>query len=219
MNLVEIVWKDQIRALYPDPGDYNHYMGQVIFVMAIIASLTGLMTTTKVIQRYSWTASALISPVIVGITGIIFFHFIFFPNQGMSWVLGFLHMSSPLALSVALGSAQNCLSRASKYTFFDATKEIAFIPLSSESKLKGKAAIDGVGSRLGKSGGSVIYQGLIILFSSVAGSIPWVAALFLAVILIWVLAVVALGKRFDQLVPKAPKPKEPMTPAEKLTVL
>lgn len=199
INLIEVVWKDQIKALYPNPNDYNVYMGQVIFVMAAFASLTGLLTTTKVIQRYSWTVSALITPVIVGITGILFFHFIFFPNQGLSWLLTFSDMT-PLALCVTLGAAQNCLSRASKYTFFDATKEIAFIPLSNESKLKGKAAIDGVGSRIGKSGGSAIHQGLILIFSSVASSIPYVAAIFLVIIALWTLATISLGKQFDELV-------------------
>lgn len=199
INLVEVVWKDQMRTLYPNPSDYNSYMGQVMFTMAIVASLAGFFTTSKVIQRCSWTASALIPPIVVATSGMLFFHFIFFPNHGFSWILGFFNMS-PLMLCVTLGSAQNCLSRASKYTFFDATKEIAFIPLSNESKLKGKAAIDGVGSRLGKSGGSAIHQGLILLFSTVASSIPYVAGIFFVVACIWALAVVRLGKEFDELV-------------------
>ncbi len=199
INLVEVVWKDQMRMLYPDPSDYNTYMGQVILTMSIIASVAGLLTTTKVIQRFSWTACALIPPIIVATTGIFFFHFIFFPKQGLAWVVNFLNMT-PLALCVALGSIQNCLSRASKYTFFDATKEIAFIPLNKESKLKGKAAIDGVGSRLGKSGGSVIHQGLILMLTSVAASIPYVAAIFLLFVGIWIFAVIVLGKQFDALV-------------------
>ncbi len=199
MNLVEVVWKDQMKTLYPNPSDYNTYMGQVMFVMAVIASLAGLLTTTKVIQRYSWTACALIPTIVVASTGMLFFHFIFFPNHGFSWLTSFMDIS-PLVLCVGLGSLQNCLSRASKYTFFDATKEIAFIPLSKESKLKGKAAIDGVGSRLGKSGGSVIHQGLILMFATVAGSIPYVAGIFLIIILVWALSVIALGKRFDELV-------------------
>jgi AAA family ATP:ADP antiporter len=198
MNLVEVVWKDQIKALYPNPNDYNTYMGQVIFAMAVVASLAGLLTTSKVIQRFSWTACALIPAVIVASTGILFFHFIFFPNQGLTWIISILNVS-PLILCVSLGSIQNCLSRASKYTFFDATKEIAFIPLNNESKLKGKAAIDGVGSRLGKSGGSVIHQGLILMLSSVAASIPYVAAIFLFFIGIWILSVIVLGKQFDEL--------------------
>jgi AAA family ATP:ADP antiporter len=107
--------------------------------------------------------------------------------------------STPLALSVALGGFQNCLGRASKYTIFDATKEIAFIPLSQESKQKGKAAIDGVGSRIGKSGGSVIHQSLILAFSSIAACTPYVAVVFLVVILVWLFSVVSLGKQFDSL--------------------
>ena len=197
INLIEVVWKDQMKTLYPHPADYNSYMGQVMFSMAVIASVAGLLTTSKVIQHYSWTVSALISPILMTITGILFFHFIMFPNHGFSWVLGALQMS-PLMLSVTLGSAQNCISRACKYTFFDATKEIAFIPLSKESKLKGKAAIDGVGSRIGKSGGSVIHQGLILIFSSVASSIPYVAGIFLIIAGIWILSVIYLGKQFDE---------------------
>jgi AAA family ATP:ADP antiporter len=199
INLVEVVWKDQIKELYPDSNDYNTYMGQVIFVMSIIATLTGLLTTSKVIQKFSWTACALIPTIIVASTGMLFFQFIFFPNQGLAWAGGLVNMT-PLMLCVTFGSIQNCLSRASKYTFFDATKEIAFIPLSNESKLKGKAAIDGVGSRIGKSGGSAIHQGLILMFSTVAGSIPYVAAIFLVVVLIWALSVISLGKQFDTLV-------------------
>lgn len=198
INLLEVVWKDQMRLLYPQPGEYNVYMGKVIFAMAVIASLTGILTTTKVVQRFSWTACALIPPVVVGVTGLIFFNFIFFPLNEFSWIATLYNMS-PLMLTVTLGSIQNCLSRASKYTFFDATKEMAFIPLSSESKLKGKAAIDGVGSRLGKSGGSAIHQGLILLLSTVGASVPYIAIIFFFVILIWGSTVISLGKKFDQL--------------------
>jgi len=211
INLVEVVWKDQMRCLYPNPSEYNGYMGQVMFVMAVVASIAGILTTSKVIQRYSWTASALVSPIVVATTGMLFFHLIFFPNHGFSWILGFFSMS-PLMLCVTLGSIQNCLSRASKYTFFDATKEIAFIPLSNESKLKGKAAIDGVGSRLGKSGGSIIHQGLILMFSSVAASIPYVAGIFFIVACIWAISVIYLGKQFDQLIAEKSQSKAPPEP-------
>src|SRR5438105_8113526 len=105
-------------------------------------------------------------------------------------------------MSVTLGALQNSLTRASKYTLFDATKEMAFIPLSNESKFKGKAAIDGVGSRLGKSGGSVIHQTLLFFFATVSASTPYVAVLFLGVIGLWIVAVISLGKKFDQLVSK-----------------
>jgi AAA family ATP:ADP antiporter len=196
INLVEVVWKNQMKSLYPNPSDYNTYMGEVMIAMAIIASVTGLFTTSNLIRKYSWTACAMIPLAIVAITGVSFFSFVLLQQAGIAPVLA---GATPLFLTVTLGSIQNCLSRAAKYTLFDATKEIAFIPLSNESKLKGKAAIDGVGSRLGKSGGSVIHQGLLLLFATVASSTPYVAVIFCVVIFAWSLAVVSLGKQFDQL--------------------
>lgn len=196
INLVEVVWKNQMKELYPNPSEYNTYMGEVMIAMALIASVTGLFTTTNLIQRYSWTACAMIPLCIVAITGVGFFSFVLLQQWGMATMIA---GSTPLFLSVTLGSIQNCLSRAAKYTLFDATKEIAFIPLSNESKLKGKAAIDGVGSRLGKSGGSVIHQGLLLIFATVAGSTPYVAIIFCGVIFAWSMAVLSLGKKFDQL--------------------
>lgn len=114
--------------------------------------------------------------------------------------------NTPLMIAVFFGSLQNCLARASKYTLFDTTKEMTFIPLNRESKLKGKAAIDGVGSRFGKSGGSLIHQGLLMLFGTVASSTPYVALILLAATSAWIIAVRMLGKKFHAL-------EKPATPA------
>ncbi len=214
INLIEVVWKNQINAMYPDPSDFQSYMGQVTTVIGIVATLASIFLTGNVIRRFSWTFSALIPPAVMLLTGIGFFAFILFQNSGLDWVASMVGFS-PVAFGLLLGSLQNIFTRASKYTFFDATKEIAFIPLSNESKLKGKAAIDGVGSRLGKSGGSVIHQGLLLFFTTVSASTPYVAVIFLGVLLIWGLAVVSLGKQFDELVTANAKleiPEEDTTP-------
>lgn len=195
MNLIEVAWKNQMLQLYPDPNDYNSYMGQVMIAMSVLATFSGMFITTNLIRRYSWTRVALITPVIVLITGVAFLFFAIFQNA-----LGAVIGVAPLLLAVTLGSAQNILSRATKYTLFDPTKEIAFIPLDSDTKLKGKAAIDGVGSRLGKSGGSVIHQTLFMIFATVGGSTPYIGVIFLGVVVAWTFAVVSLGKRFEQLV-------------------
>lgn len=202
INLIEVVWKNQIKQLYPNPSEYNIYMGEVMTLMGIIASITALLTVYAM-RRFSWTLNAMIPATIMLVTGLVFFALVLFPDSGLTWFAAAMG-STPLVLSVALGGLQNCLSRASKYTIFDATKEIAFIPLSAESKLKGKAAIDGVGSRLGKSGGSIIHQSLLLVFSTVAASTPYVAAIFLVIVLIWVGAIVSLGKQFDSLTKPAP---------------
>lgn len=197
INLIEVVWKNQIKQLYPNPSEYNIYMGEVMTLMGIIATVAAVLTAFA-IRRFSWTFTAIIPAITMLITGAAFLLLVLFPDSGLTWIAAAVG-STPLALSVALGGFQNCLGRASKYTIFDATKEIAFIPLSQESKQKGKAAIDGVGSRIGKSGGSVIHQSLLLMFSSVGASTPYVGAIFIGVVLIWILSVVSLGKQFDSL--------------------
>lgn len=201
INLIEVVWKNQIRQVYPNPSEYSAYMGEVMTLMAIIATLVSIFITGNIMRRFSWTVSALIPPVLILLTGLSFFVFVLSHHFNVTWIdsVATFFGSTPLLLSVSLGSLQNCVTRASKYTLFDATKEMAFIPLSRESKLKGKAAIDGVGSRLGKSGGSVIHQGLLMFCTTVAASTPYVAVIFLGVVLVWILAAVSLGKQFDAL--------------------
>ena len=214
INLVEVVWKNQINSQYPYPSDFQSYMGSVTTVIGIVATFSAIFITGNVIRRFSWTTSAMIPAAITLITGLGFFTFVLFQHSGLETlaaVAGF----TPIAFGLLLGSLQNVFTRASKYTFFDATKEIAFIPLSNESKLKGKAAIDGVGSRLGKSGGSVIHQGLLLIFTTVSASTPFVAGIFLIVLLIWILSVVSLGKQFDQLVEAEGKLEIPEGPAPK----
>lgn len=49
-------------------------------------------------------------------------------------------------------------ARSSKFSLFDPAKEMVFIEMSKEEKSKGKAAVDLVGSQIGKSGASWITQ-------------------------------------------------------------
>ncbi len=205
INLTEVVWKDQMKQLYSTPNDFNAYMGKVLRSMGLISTTISVIISGNMIRRLSWTFSALIPPAILAVTGIGFFTFLFFKNSNVALEITAFFHSTPLALCVFFGSMQNCLSRASKFTFFDATKEMAFIPLSRECKLKGKAAIDGVGSRLGKSGGSLIHQSLLMLTGSVALSTPYVAFVLLAAIGGWMLAVRSLGTQFQTLTSKEVK--------------
>ncbi len=199
INLTEVIWKDQMKHLYPNPNDYNAYMGQVLRAMGVVSSIVSIIISGNVIRRLSWTCTALIPAVIVLVTGIGFFSFLLLKDHSIGGMVSTFLGVTPLALSVFFGSLQNCLSRASKYTFYDATKEMAFIPLSRECRLKGKAAIDGVGSRLGKSGGAIMYQCLIMMLGSVSLCTPYVAVILAFVIAGWIYAVKRLGKQFQAL--------------------
>lgn len=197
INLTEVLWKHQVRELYPNPQDYTAYQYQVTTVIGTIATLASLFVSGNCIRKFGWTFTALLTPVILLITSLAFFY-TFFAKESLADFTMALLGTAPLTLVVFFGSAQNCLSRAAKYTVFDATRELAYVPLSSDCKLIGKAAIDGVCSRLGKSGGSVIYQILLISFSTVVASAPYIAICLFAVIAAWIVATRSLGVRFNE---------------------
>jgi AAA family ATP:ADP antiporter len=73
---------------------------------------------------------------------------------------------------------------------------MAYIPLDDESKVKGKAAIDVLGSRLGKSGGSFIQQGLVLIFGNIINAAPVVGVIFYGVLLSWLSAANRLSSLF-----------------------
>jgi len=194
INLVEVVWQHQLRELCPDPNDYSTYMNKVTTMSGLTATIIALLGTGNLLRYRGWTFTALIAPVTLLITSILFFGCLFFKGRlSISILLGV----SPLALVVFWGALQNCISRSVKYTVFDATTELAFVPLDSEVKLKGKTAIDGVCSRLGKSGGAVIHQGLLLMFSTVTACAPYIAIVLLIVIALWMKATCTLGKCFN----------------------
>lgn len=198
INMVEVVWKDQLRNLLPTPADYNNYVSNLLAIQGVVSTVLALLLA-RMINRMGWTWTALITPFVMMITLTGFFGILFYQEALAPFFLSFLGMT-PLAVAVFFGSAQNCLSKACKYSVFDATKEMAYIPLDHESKLKGKAAIDGVGSRLGKSGGSLVHQGLLMLFGTVTASAPYVGAFLIFIIVLWGIAIRSLGRQFDSLV-------------------
>lgn len=203
INLTEVIWKHEVRELYPNPNDYSQYTNQISTIIGIIATLCALFVSGNSIRKLGWTVTAMMTPMILLFTSIGFFTFFFMKGHFADFVTSLTGMA-PLALVVFFGSTQNILCRAAKYSVYDATKEMAFIPLSAEWKLKGKAAIDGVCSRLGKSSGSMVHQTFLLLFSTFSASAPYVAIVLFGVIVVWVGATRSLGHQFNELIAKKP---------------
>lgn len=191
IHMVEVIWKDQLRLIYPNPNDYNIYINNLTSLLGLI-SITSALSMVGIIRKFGWTKTALITPAVMLLTTSAFFVCILLDSYVAPAALLLLG-TSPVALAVLFGSLQNCFTKAAKYSIFDTTKEMAFIPLPSDLKLKGKAAIDGVGSRMGKSGGSLMHQGLLIFFGTLTNSTPYVALILLIVIGGWIYATKYLG--------------------------
>mmetsp|Transcript_26599 Transcript_26599/g.57881 ORF Transcript_26599/g.57881 Transcript_26599/m.57881 type:complete len:589 (-) Transcript_26599:115-1881(-) len=196
INLVEVTWKGKIKAQYPNPNDYSAFMGNFSTATGIVTFIM-MITSRYIFSKFGWGVAALITPTVLLATGAIFFALVIFSGTfaPLTAALGV----TPLFLAVIVGAAQNIFSKSSKYALFDPCKEMAYIPLDDETKTKGKAAIDVVCNPLGKSGGALIQQFLIIGFGSLAASTPYLAFILLFFTYVWIKAASSLDKQFTAL--------------------
>ena len=207
INLFEGVWKGQIKIAYPNEVEYNQVMGGLSTVTGLIAIIL-MLVGSNLLRTFSWRTCALITPAVL-ITGIlIFFGVIYYNNgllpQGMKIVdaisQGIIDKKL-IVFAVGLGLFVNAFGKAVKYSLFDPTKEMAYIPLDQELKIKGKAAVDVIGGRGGKSAGSYIQMSLLTIFSGSAlyQLVPIIAPVAIGVVFLWILSVFGLSKRFKTL--------------------
>lgn len=191
-NLADVMWTYKVEQTYPHSIDLNAYMNRVASITGVVAVTFAFILSGNVIRYYGWTLTALITPIIWLLTSLGFFSGLVFENL-VSDILSTV-VSNPANFILLLGSIQICFGRGCKYTLFDETKEIAFIPLSKENQRKGKAIVDGLASRFGKSGGSLIYIVLLLMCNGIANTIPYVSVLILVCIGFWIYAVFGLGR-------------------------
>lgn len=198
INLIEVVWKDQIRQAFPKEVDYAHFMGQFSQNTGI-ATIFLIMFTKGVVRKFGWFVGAIVTPMVTVITGALFYALVLFDNimDPMTTAIGI----SATLLAAWIGSFQNFLAKGTKYSQFDPTKEMAYIPLDSESRTKGKAAVDVIGGRLGKALGGYTQNAIFIITGTkdVISVAPYFAGVVGVIVGIWMYAVGALNKRYHKL--------------------
>lgn len=228
INFGEVTLKSQAKIQFPNPADYTSFMGKFSMLNGVITVLL-MFAGTNIVRRFGWRVGAIFTPIMLFVTGIFFYGFIIFGSSltGVTDSFGEALVTiyslfgaavdftmNPVLFAVVIGTVQNALTKGTKYAFFDPTKEMAYIPLEENLKTQGKAAVDGVGGRLGKSSGGIIQQLLLV---SIPGSTqltiaPYLAGIAIVVLLAWIWAVCSLAKQFNALSAdnsrKADKPEE-----------
>lgn len=189
VELTEVLWKAILRRTYPTKSSYMAYMagfsqtvGWVAFFLQLVAS--------EIINVFGWKWTAMIPPVAMGALAVAFFAAVVAGEEQI-----------PLAQALLIGTVQNVANKVTKYSLFDPCKEMAYIPMGPEAKVKGKAAVDVLGARLGRSVGSATQQLLVFLVGGASGSImncaPYIGACYVVAIAAWSNAVSVLGRLFD----------------------
>lgn len=205
INLVEVQWKEQLKFYFAgDRGGYNGFMGQYSLWTGVFTILFSLFIGSNILRVVSWFKAAVITPAFILVGGGLFFAFILSSKDIMylkDLVANILLSigTNPVTAATFLGAAIVIMSKSIKYSLFDPTKEMAYIPLDDELKTKGKAAVDVIGGRAGKAGGAFVQNMLFIAFATkdAIAIAPIAFGVFFAVCVLWIFSVKLLSKRVN----------------------
>ena len=169
--LFEIFFLDLLKKACPSPNAYCEYNGQLTFWTSVLTLISAVFVTPILLLKKTWKTAALVTPSAIGLS-IIFFTLVFGAEKSWMQQLSGYFGLTPLKLALLFGSIQFCFCRAIKGTLFDASKELAYFPLSEDLKSKGKLVIDGLASRTGYCLAAGINQSLFSLFGTFQGGLP-----------------------------------------------
>jgi AAA family ATP:ADP antiporter len=202
VNVIEGLWKSQVKLRYHNENDYNTFMSQYT-IWTGVASICMLILGGNILRLCRWIVAAMFTPVVFFVGGSLFFTFILCRSQLIE-VLANIG-TSPIAMAVFMGATIVAMAKATKYALFDLTKEMAYIPLDEEMKVKGKAVVEVVGGRMGKSGGALIQVLLLSIVGSFVGHkvtydqiAKYVFVALITICVLWILSVNALSKKVEE---------------------
>lgn len=185
ISLVDVTYDANVKSLYPNKMEFLRFTARITSLLLIISTVTTLLISGGIMKVFGWKKSAYIAPVIIIISSSIFFLTSKFRDH-LGFIQELLGVES-LTFIVMVGVFQNVANKLGKYAFFDPTKEIVYTSLDPHARRKGKAAVDMVGSRIGKSLSGFIHSSIlwmaatanvlditsILFFFLILISIPW----------------------------------------------
>ncbi|MCF8462317.1 MAG: NTP/NDP exchange transporter [Rickettsiaceae bacterium] len=198
INLMEGLLLAKVKQLYPNPKEFMIYQGQVSFWTGVFTLLFSVIGS-NIIRKFGWLTAATLTPLMIFINGLIFFIAVLTENELVTLLS--LQSVSALHIIVVIAALQGILGKSTKYSLFDATKEMLYIPLNNEMKTKGKAAVEIMGAKLGKASGSIIQ--CVIFFVMPQTQYSDIAALLLVfftmICSIWLYVVFRLNNKYKEL--------------------
>lgn len=190
ITLDEQIWKSQAKVYYKDANEYNNFTGGVSERTGILTMIL-MIIGTNILRSCKWKTAALATPIFLTLTSVVFFSLLLYKGKvgddpQINWLVV---KGSLLYATVWVGMYQVATSKGIKYSLFDSTKNMAYMPLDPETKLKSQAAVEIIGGRLGKSGGSFI---IFLLTSVIFHGAKLVDITIMKIIMVFVFIILAI---------------------------
>jgi AAA family ATP:ADP antiporter len=150
--MLEQCWYESIQVMnLAAYSSVTAKTSQINSVMIFVMSLLGVF-----LGRFPWVVRAMLPVVMVGGGGLLAVG-LYAIQPAVVGVASIVAISSLPMMVVVFGCVGNVMCRSSKYTLFDATKEELFRSSTDpEIRSQGKAVIDVVCGRVGKSGSAIL---------------------------------------------------------------
>ncbi len=193
VNFSEVVMKAQMRMAFTGQ-QYTDMQGNISVFTGIFTIFVTLFGA-NILRRCSWKTSALITPLLFLIFGSAFF--------AISLYNKFVPSASifgmpALLLAVWFGVIQNALVKSVKYSLFDTTKSMAYIPIDIDTRTKGQAAVEVIGGRAGKAGAAFIQQIMFGFMPGIMNHALTVVAIYTGTVLAWIASVCSLSPKYEK---------------------
>lgn len=192
-SLGEVIFLGIAKMLYTNPSDYCNFMGKLATWSGVLTFLSSLLIAPYFLQKHKWVVSAMVTPVCLLITETLFFVSIKSQHIGF---LGWSH-SEWISMVVFLGAVQYTLCRGMKYSFFDASKELAFVYMPETIRMNGKLVVDGLSARVGRGTSSLLSLALLSLTGGVIASAFASSIIAIGFTISWIVSTFKLGKTID----------------------
>ena len=197
ISSIEPLFRESIKLAYPNVVLALEFSGKILLftgIMTIILAILGPIIT----RRFSWFVTAMIPPVVSTIFGILFFFSSIFQKYLASYAI--IMAINASIMTITIGGVYSVISKSTKYTFFDASKEMFYVPINPEDKLQGKACADVLGSKAGKSISSFLLQAIFLIIPS--ASIQSIGGLLMIIFslasLIWIITLSKMNKVYQE---------------------
>ncbi len=202
INFSEIIMVSSMKEVFTR-AEYGSMQGNLSICTGVFAGII-ILFSNGILRKFSWKVGAIITPLVFLIGGGLFLSMILYKQFVSATIFG---MSSAV-VAVWCGVVYDSLAKGVKYSLFDSTKSMAYLPIDENERNKGQAAVEIIGGRAGKAGSSIIQQILLSFpktLTTVTGSVsgllahsPTIASAFLSTVIIWIVAVLKLNDKYEK---------------------